>query len=253
MAVAREVWAMVVVALLLVGGGGCDRARDAWGSLRGESNPGETGTAELEAEAELSAEQAALERERLLAEQARLEAERREREAAAAEQRRQQLEQADALVATWAERLANAKDESGAFLAHQGLTEDDPWATPLRVRYTPDPAEAAHADSQTLEVRSAGPNRSFDDDDDLVRTRTTTIARPFFERNKWWLLLGFVWIGAGFLSAGGLRRRRHRKRGDEHPDAADILLGILHVVFAPLALLFWLGVLVLEIFVELVD
>lgn len=247
---------MVLLGLLmvtLVAVGGCQQAKDAWSSIRGGDGDAEQAEATAEAKPDLEAE---LERERKLAERDRLEAERREREALAAEALRAQRQAADELVAVWADRLAQAKAEDGAFVQHQGLTEDDPWAKPIRVTYARD----EDTDRQTLEVRSAGPNGSFDDDDDLVRTRDTQIERPWLERYKWWLLGGFVWIGIGFISAGGFRRRRHRKQEsrdkvgeDDGLFALDLVMSAVHIGFAPLSLLVWLLILVIEIIGEVAD
>jgi hypothetical protein len=224
--------------------GGCDRAEQLWSSVRGDDE------AQAEADDAKSDAEQRLGLERELAELAELEAERRERERIEAENRRKALEQADALVVQWADRLAAAKQANGAFSRHEGLSDDDPWGKQLRIHYS----DAEDQDSQTLEVRSAGPNGEFDDDDDLVRTRTTQIERGWWERNKLWVLVAIVWLGVGFVSAGGMRRRRVRKRGgDEALDAADILISLIYIVFAPLTMLFWLLVLLLEVIGEVAD
>jgi len=242
-------WSTLVVTvhllLLSLTLGGCQQAQELVSSVRGSGATAD----EAEPEAELDDTEAKLRLERQQAELARLEAERRERERVAAEDRRRELEQADALVERWAERLAAAKTQTSAFIPHQGLTEDDPWGGRIQIEYSvgPDP------DSQTLEVRSAGPNGQFNDEDDLVRTRTTTIERSWWARNKWIAFGVFMWIGIGSVSAGGLRRRRIRQQPDKDSslDAADVLLSIVHIVFAPLALFFWVVVGVLGIFEEL--
>ena len=224
--------------------GGCDKAKDTWSSIT-KDEPSETSKQD-------EIEQA-LELERERAELARLEAERLERERAEARERVEQLEQGDALVASWAERLAGELAPNNAFVAHQGLTEDDPWGKQLRVVYS-DP-EQDDEDSQTLEVRSAGPNGVFDDDDDLVRTQSTQIERSFWERNKLWIVIGVLWLGAGIISAGGLTRRRHRKKGepDQGLDLGDILWSLLHIMFAPLSALFWLLLAIIELFTAIAD
>ena len=243
-------WARTITLLLLFAPlvlGGCDRAEQLWSSLGGSGEAED----EDEAEDERGEAQRRLERERQLAEAARLEAERRERERIAAKQRRLELERGDALVERWAEQLAGEKSPDEAFVRHEGLTEDDPWATQLRVRYV----STKEGERETLEVRSAGPNGTFDDDDDLVRTRTTQIERSWWQRNKLWLLVTIAWLGVGFVSAGGMRRRRLRRHGSEREglDATDVLISLVYIVFAPLTMLFWLLVLLLELMGALAD
>lgn len=212
-----------------------------WAELRGDDSGAEAGEVD-DAEHRLRVE-------RELAELARLEAERAERERVAAEQRRRALEAGDALVVEWADKLAADKSEDGAFVAYEGLTQADPWGQQLRVSYT-DPEQ----DRQTLEVRSAGPNGAFDDDDDILRTRTTEIDHGWWARNKLWVVIAFVWFGLGFVSAGGLARRRHRKQGrDDSLDGADVMLSLVYIAVAPLSMLFWLAVLIIEVIGEIAD
>jgi hypothetical protein len=74
-------------------------------------------------------------------------------------------------------------------------------------------------------------------------------------RYKWHGLGVFVWLGIGTISAGGLRRRRVRRKGkaDSSLDAADVLLSIMHILFAPVSLFFWLLVAILGVFTDPVD
>lgn len=237
-----SILSLLLIAALLVVVGGCDKAKQAWFSVVGDDEAEADTEGDVERQLELEREQAEL---------ARLEGERLERQRVAAEALRRELEQADTLVEQWAERLAASKSDHNAFAQHQGLTEDDPWARQLRIQYT----SADDEQSQTLEVRSAGPNGRFDDDDDLLRTRTTQLERSWWARNKVWAIGAFVWIGLGFISAGGVQRRTRRKKGtqDESLDAADILISLLYIVFAPLTMLFWVGVTVIEVVGDILD
>ena len=241
-----------LVSLLLalsvcIGASGCDRARTMLDDLRGEDEASEID----ETEEGLKLEREKAELARLEAERELLEAKKAERERLEAEQRSLMLAEAETLVVKWADELEAKTLEDGSFEQHGGLTEEDPWGRPIRVWYS----DTEDAESQTLEVRSAGPNGKMDDEDDVVRTRTTEIERGWWERNKLWVVIGFVWFGLGFTSAGGLTKRRHRKNGRENQglDSTDVLLSLVHIAVAPLSMLFWLLVLIIEVIGEVAD
>lgn len=88
------------------------------------------------------------------------------------------LGEARAQVSRWAEQLHGQTTDTGIYIRHPGnpLPENDPWGTPLVVNY----AQGGFA--ETLTVRSAGPDRAFHTQDDIVERRT---------------LLNFKGIGTG--------------------------------------------------------
>src|SRR5437879_1478719 len=76
--------------------------------------------------------------------------------------------EARAQVTRWAEQLHAQTTDTGVYLRHPGnqLPEDDPWGTPLSVAYT----QGGFA--ETLSVRSAGPDRAWHTQDDVVEQRS---------------------------------------------------------------------------------
>lgn len=226
---------------------GCERVDQLWSSAREAVGQGEdegasapaAGPTEAEAEAEAQAA-------KMKQEQALRAAEQQARERLAAEQRRAKLEAGDALVASWAERLAAQTGDSGAYLAHEGLTDDDPWGKQLRVHYS-----SADADLQTLEVRSAGPNGVFDDDDDLLRTRETAVERSWWARNHPYLPWAALWLAVGLASAIGMHRRIRSligKKADAPLGVWDFIVGALCIALAPLTLAVWLLIFLANLF-----
>jgi hypothetical protein len=77
------------------------------------------------------------------------------------------LAEARAQVSRWADELSGQTTDAGIFVRHPGnqLPESDPWETPLSVAYT----QGGFA--ETLTVRSAGPDRLFNTEDDVVEKR----------------------------------------------------------------------------------
>jgi hypothetical protein len=75
---------------------------------------------------------------------------------------------AHAQVTRWAEQLHGQTTGAGVYVRHPGnqLAEHDPWGTPLSVAY----AQGGFA--ETVTVRSAGPDRTFYTEDDIVAQRT---------------------------------------------------------------------------------
>jgi hypothetical protein len=86
---------------------------------------------------------------------------------AGADERRLKVE-ARAQVRRWAGQLDARTTETGVYVRHPAgpLAEADPWGTPLTVAY----AQGGFA--ETVTVASAGPDRAFHTDDDLVETRS---------------------------------------------------------------------------------
>jgi hypothetical protein len=82
---------------------------------------------------------------------------------------------ADALAAVtrWAEELHAQTTDAGVYVRHPGnqLPENDPWGTPLNVTYT----QGGFA--ERLTVRSAGPDRTFYTQDDIVAQRSVVNLR----------------------------------------------------------------------------
>lgn len=80
------------------------------------------------------------------------------------------LEQARAKTRSWADRLDSQTTDTGTFIRHQGdqLPDKDPWGTALRVRYS------RGGVSEVVTVSSAGPDRQFDTDDDVIEERWST-------------------------------------------------------------------------------
>jgi hypothetical protein len=80
----------------------------------------------------------------------------------------QRAAQAHAQVTRWAERLHSQTTDAGVYVRHPGkqLDENDPWGTPLSVGY----AQGGFA--ETVTVRSAGPDRTFYTEDDIVAQRS---------------------------------------------------------------------------------
>jgi hypothetical protein len=162
------------------------------------------------------------------------------------QKRAEQMKAADELVARWAERLKPAA--SGGFERHQGLTETDPWGNYIRISFDQEWF------TEVATVRSAGPDGKFETTDDLTRTRQTS--------NAWGILSGIStgayvivgWLLAGVLSvllSAGLESKRRRRAAADGKRKAPrrrhpVLAGLLSIVFAPLALLFygfmWLGI-----------
>lgn len=79
----------------------------------------------------------------------------------------QRVAEARAQVERWVEQLHGQTTETGVYLRHPAnqLPENDPWGTPLNVTY----AQGGFA--ETLTVRSAGPDRVFHTQDDIVAKR----------------------------------------------------------------------------------
>jgi hypothetical protein len=81
--------------------------------------------------------------------------------------------EAHSQVERWAEQLHSQTTAAGVYLrppANQ-LPENDPWGTPLRVTY----AQGGFA--ETLTVRSAGPDRAYYTEDDLLAQRSVVNLR----------------------------------------------------------------------------
>ncbi len=78
------------------------------------------------------------------------------------------LAEARATVARWAEQLHGQTTDAGVYIRHpaQQLPENDPWGTPLNVTY------GQGGFIETLTVRSAGPDRAFFTEDDIVAQRS---------------------------------------------------------------------------------
>lgn len=76
--------------------------------------------------------------------------------------------EARATVTRWAEQLHGQTTDAGVYIRHpaQQLPENDPWGTPLNVAY------GQGGFIETLTVRSAGPDRAFYTDDDIVAERS---------------------------------------------------------------------------------
>lgn len=226
--------------LLVLSLGGCDRAKEWWAgddAAEAESEP--------DAEPEESETERKLRLEKEKAELARLEAERLEREKAAAEERKRKLEEADAMVERWANELAEKKNDRNMFEVHEGLTDEDPWGQRIRASYHGSSEDEEHR----LEVRSAGPDGKFHTDDDLTRERTSTIEHSWWEQNGRLTIIVVLWLLFGLVSSYGLTSRHHRKRDEsiQGIDVLDVLLFIGGIVFAPLAVIVWVFLLVLEI------
>jgi hypothetical protein len=73
-----------------------------------------------------------------------------------------------AQVSRWAEQLHGQTTDAGVYVRHPAnqLPENDPWGTPLTVAYT----QGGFA--ETLTVRSAGPDRVFYTQDDILVQRS---------------------------------------------------------------------------------
>jgi hypothetical protein len=71
-------------------------------------------------------------------------------------------------VCRWAEQLHAQTNDAGIYIRHPAnrLPENDPWGSPLVVTY----AQGGFA--ETLTVRSAGPDRTFHTQDDIVEHRS---------------------------------------------------------------------------------
>src|SRR5439155_9126093 len=71
-------------------------------------------------------------------------------------------------VTRWADQLHSQTTEAGIYVRHPGnqLPEADPWDTPLQLTY------AQGGFSETLTVRSAGPDREFYTEDDILVQRS---------------------------------------------------------------------------------
>ena len=80
----------------------------------------------------------------------------------------QRVAEAYAQATRWAEQLHSQTTDAGIYIRHPGnqLPENDPWGTPLSVIYT----QGGFA--ETVTVRSAGPDRAFYTEDDIVAQRT---------------------------------------------------------------------------------
>jgi hypothetical protein len=80
----------------------------------------------------------------------------------------QRAADARAQVDRWAEQLQSQTTKSGVFIRHPGnqLPEEDPWGTTLSVQY------AQGGLMETLTVRSAGPDRVFHTQDDIMVQRS---------------------------------------------------------------------------------
>lgn len=156
----------------------------------------------------------------------------KEEERRAREDAQKRLREADVLVHNFTERIAQP-DSSGGFKHYEGLTEADPWGNNLKVDYKQDGI------SETITVRSAGPDSNFDTQDDLVRTRTTSNFWGFHRGLSvvQWVL--FVWISSAILGTVlyllvGAQRVSHGKHR-KHPFAGVFILCLL----GPIALIMY--------------
>src|SRR5262249_52220834 len=75
---------------------------------------------------------------------------------------------ARAQVTRWADQLHGQTTDAGVYVRRAGdqLPETDPWGTPLQIAY------AQGGFSETLTVRSAGPDREFYTEDDILVQRS---------------------------------------------------------------------------------
>jgi hypothetical protein len=80
----------------------------------------------------------------------------------------QRVAAAHAQVTRWAEQLHSQTTDAGVYVRHPGhqLAENDPWGTPLSVAYT------QGGFTEMVTVRSAGPDRTYYTDDDIVAERS---------------------------------------------------------------------------------
>jgi hypothetical protein len=146
------------------------------------------------------------------------------------------LETADQQVQQWANELAENTNTMGGYVHHEGITEPDPWDNYLRVAYTQDGTK------EILEVRSSGPDGTFETSDDIFRHRSTGNLLGI----GWLPIIAGVWIGGGLiawlLSSGWTKKRITRARAKgrhkiRRPRPAAS--GIFSVLAAPLALPFY--------------
>lgn len=154
---------------------------------------------------------------------------------------------ADELVNTFANELGEKKSKSGGgFAHHQGLTPADPWGNRLKVTY--DQVWA----TETLTVRSAGPDQRFDNDDDLVRVKETSNFGGILSGIPTGYAFVGGWLGLGLLACAfsgvltyGRQRKTTRRGGAINPGARrrvrrHPLLGVFAtLLFGPLAFAFY--------------
>lgn len=137
----------------------------------------------------------------------------------------ERLQQADAQVARLAE---TAGATAGRF---EGLTEADPWGTQLRVEYSQDWT------MDKIIARSAGPDRTFESGDDLIRTRERTNVGGILRGVPTWAWVATVWVVCAILAA--TIRHSHRRTQALRGRRVRRGIGIGDVglvAFAPIAL-----------------
>jgi hypothetical protein len=155
-----------------------------------------------------------------------------EEERRAKEEAQRKLNEADILVKTFIDRIAQPSSDGG-FQRHEGLNDIDPWGNQLKVDYKQEGI------NEIVTVRCAGPDSEFDTQDDLIRTRTTSNFWGFHRglSGLQWLLV--IWLGSAiigtilYLIVGVQRHSKGKHRG--HPIVGVFILFLL----GPIALLFY--------------
>ncbi|MBY0550621.1 MAG: hypothetical protein K2W95_25305 [Candidatus Obscuribacterales bacterium] len=143
------------------------------------------------------------------------------------EETNRKLKVADELVQKWANKLQ--PEDRGAFIKHEGLTEADPWGNYLRVEMSQDYFEAV------LIVRSAGPDGSYGNADDLTRERRCRNIFGVWRGLGWMFWVPAIWVLSSVLTLWMVswhrerRTRRGRGRKRRHP----VLTNFVIILFAP--------------------
>lgn len=134
---------------------------------------------------------------------------------------------ADELVQKWSNKLQ--PEERGSFVKHDGLTEADPWGTYLRVELTQDYFD------EVLIVRSAGPDGSFGNADDLIRERRRSNVFGIWRGLGWMFWVPALWILSSVLSLWMVHwhRERRTRHGGRDPQSRPVLTHFVIILFAP--------------------
>jgi hypothetical protein len=165
------------------------------------------------------------------------------------EEAARKLKQADQLVEKWAGTVEPSG--SGGFVRREGITEMDPWGNYIRIRF--------HQKwfQEIAIIQSAGPDGVFDNDDDLLRQRSTGNVWGILGGIPIWLYVIGGWLAAGALAcllATGLRSRRQRRgrRKKVKQHSRPVLAAFITLFFGGLSLLFYgfmyLGILTVDLF-----
>lgn len=152
-------------------------------------------------------------------------------EQALKKQAEENLKAADILVLKWATEV----EKNGSQHHVEGLTDLDPWGSPITVQYRQEWFK------EVATIRSNGPDKKPNTEDDLVRTRTYSNPSGIMGGISGFGWFCIVWLTCGILafaaSAGVSGHRRSSGKSGKHRHPIAFFLFV--VILAPFALLIY--------------